>query len=526
MLRAAILWSLALTAACTRSGPATAPPAPPPPTQPPPTISVSPTVDPNNPLVGLDADIDAIMAAQNVPGLAIAVVYRDEVVLARGYGVRDRGHKDPVDADTVFAIASNTKAFVATAIAVLVDEGKLGWDDRVIDHLPDLVLWDDYATKHMRIRDLLCHRSGLATWAGDVAWIGAKLDTAALLDKLKHVPASYDLRERYGYTNLMFVVAGEVVRAKTGQSWDAFVQARLLDPLGMARTSTTTVGLADQPNVATAHAATDDGEAKVPYLNVDAAGAAAALNSSVNDMAKWLRLQLDNGQFSGRRIIPEAAVTPLRVAHTPVRRGPAKAPPQALNLSAYGLGWMLGIDRGRLVVTHGGGLPGMVSRVMLLPEEGLGIVVLTNSETGAAAGVAKLVAARYLGADIQPLLDAATKARKAPPKVDKAEPTPLPVAAKAYTGRFTNDLLGAAAVQSEDSGLRMTLPDHGGLACTLVHTTDDTFDCAWDDPIFGVSTVVFERKGNAASTLRFKVRPAFIDPLEYRFSRKPTRSPR
>lgn len=479
---------------------------------------------PAGPLDGLDADIDAIMAAHDVPGLAIAIVHGDKVVLSKGYGVRERGKPDTINGDTVFAIASNTKAFVATAVGMLVAEGAVKWDDRVQTHLPELVLWDDYTTEHMRVRDLLCHRSGLSTWAGDLAWIGSKLDTATLMQRLRHVPPAHDFREAYGYTNLMFMVAGEVIASASGQTWDAFVQTRLLDPLGMKRTSTTVRGLAKQDNVATAHAAIPDGQAKVPYLDVDAVGAAAALNSSVNDMSQWVRMQLAQGTLDGTQVVPKDAIAESRVQHTPIRRRVPRHGPTTGYFAAYGLGWVLLDHFGRFVVTHSGGLPGMTSRVLLSPDDDLGVVVLTNSESGAASQIAQVVLARFVGEDASPLVAAAIAPRQAAASEDvgkdaKDAAGSLARPAKTYTGRFSNPLLGATIVTNLDGKLSLDLADHGGLMCELSPLRDDVFSCPWEDAVFGVSEVTFEAKRGRINSLRFKVRPSFVDPLEYRFSR-------
>ncbi len=481
------------------------------------------------PLDGLDARIERVMEQLEVPGLSIAIVKDGEVVHAKGYGLREQGKNEAVDEDTVFAIASNTKAFLATAVGLLVDEGKIAWDDRVADRLPGFSTWDPHTTKELRVRDLLAHRSGLATWAGDTAWIGSKIDTAGMMAALPNVQADYGLRERYGYTNLMFMVAGEVIRAITGKAWDEVVRARILEPLKMTRTTTSVAQLREQDNVAAPHMPNPagDGAIVIPYLPVDAAGASAALNSSAADMAQWLRLQLGEGELDGQRIIPKTVIEALRAPHTPI-----PVPPSALrpgqHFVMYGLGWFLYDYHGRKVVTHGGGLPGMTSRVGLVPEEGLGVVVLTNSETSASGFLFMMVMDAYLGlapTDYVALAEkrkAETEAKKKgeEPPAPKAQPIERSIPTKSYAGTYENALLGRAVVTEAAGELRMTLPDHGGLDCPLEHTDADAFGCTWSNPIFGESQVPFEiRKGKAAK-LRFRVRPEFIDPLEYVFVRQ------
>ena len=297
------------------------------PTQTPTPVTEPVSTQEPDPLRDLDADIAETMDLLEVPGLAIAIIKDDQVVLAKGYGIREHGKDDRVDADTVFAIASNTKAFVATTVGLLAADGQLDWDDRVTEHLPELKLWDEYTTSHIRVRDLLSHRSGLSTWAGDLAWIGSKIQTDEIVARLQFVPAEHDFRERYGYTNLMYVLAGQVIEAKTGRPWHAVVKERLLDPLGMKRTVVTVDALPQMENVATPHMGRGEKRTVIPYLDVDNAGAAGALNSSVADMAQWLRMQLGDGTLGEQSIVPETVIAATREPHTIVpHKGPAQPP--------------------------------------------------------------------------------------------------------------------------------------------------------------------------------------------------------
>jgi CubicO group peptidase (beta-lactamase class C family) len=476
-----------------------------------------------DPLAGLDGRVERIMKAHDVPGLSIAVVKDGKVVTMRGYGVREAGKPDPVDGDTAFAIASLTKAFTATAVGLLVDEGKIDWDDRVVEHIPDLVLWDDFTTKQIQVYDLLAHNSGLDTWAGDLAWIGSKIDNATLLSRLRHVPPSAGFRERYGYSNLMFVVAGELIRRKTEKTWDVFVRERLLDPLGMSRTTTSVKALPSQENVATPHMGEGAEQFTIPYLDVDNAGAAGALNSSARDMARWMALQLADGKHEGKQLVPAEVVAELRVPHTPVPlpEEDSYSPPR--HFIAYGMGWFLADYRGRLLVGHGGGLPGMRSRVVLVPEESLGIVVLTNSETSAAFYLATELVDAYLGAPHRDYsaLARARKAEKAKEEIEpaaKPEATSLPTSK--YAGSYENALLGTTEVREKGGALELEVSDHGGLDCPLLHADKDTFTCKWSDPIFETSRVHFDVERGRAHRVRFKVRPSFIDPIEHAFERK------
>lgn len=495
-------------------------------TCPDPSASTSAAVEPAaDPLADIDERVERVMQALSVPGLSIAIVKDDEVVVAKGYGVLEQGKDAAVDEHTVFAIASNTKAFTATLVGMLAAEGALSWDDHVRQHLPTLQTWDEATTAELRVRDLVTHRSGLETWAGDLAWIGSSIDAPTLLTKLPHVKGSTGLRSRYGYSNLMFAVAGAVIEAVSGKSWAEQVKARLLEPLGMERTTVSVSDLSGQDNVAAPHMpATEDEGAPlivVPYLDVDAAAPAAALNSSAADMARWLRAQLAEGRLGDQPVIPPEIVEDLWTPQT-VFPAPIGAMRPTQHFLLVGSGWFTYDYGGRRVVTHSGGLPGMTSRVVLVPEERLGVVVLTNSETSAATflGYEVVDAVLEQGPYDYVAMAKERKAAAAEPEAQSAEGAPTEAALKpeAYAGRYREALLGRAEVEAADGALRLTLPDHGGLSCPLAHHDGEVFDCVWSDPIFGRSEVAFEVEGRKAKGLRFRVRPAFIDPLEYHFT--------
>lgn len=526
------LCALALALACGKDTAATVAPGAPagsPPAAAPGSgsASVDRAVDP---LADLDARVDRIMRAYAVPGLSLAIVKDGEVVAARGYGVREQGKDGAVDEHTVFAIASNTKAFIGTVLALLDHEDAIDLNERVKDRLPWFDTWSSCTTSQMRIRDLVTHSSGLATWAGDLVWIGSTVDTKTLLSRMPSLPSKAALRERYGYSNIMFVVAGEVIAAVTKKPWDQVVRERLLVPIGMNRTTTSVAALSEQTNVATPHAKHGDGDVVDVYLPVDNAGAAAALNSSAADMARWLRVQLGGGRIDGKSIVPPEVIDATRVPQMPVPLG--KEDLLGRHFQAYGLGWFLYDYRGRQIVTHGGGLPGMTSRVAMVPEEGLGVVVLTNSESSASALVALDVIDGYLGGPQKDLLAAfqAREKESAEKKAKAAETEPAepakpakpeaPLAVTAIRGTYANPLLGRAEVTEDGGVARLHLPDHGGLDCPLQPGDGPVFHCTWANGIFGASDVHFQTKRGRATSLRFSVRPEFIDPLEYTFTRK------
>jgi CubicO group peptidase (beta-lactamase class C family) len=441
-------------------------------------------------LGALDEYIERSRRAWEVPGLAVAIVKDGQVVMAKGYGVRAAGTADRVDEHTLFAVASNTKAFAAAAIAVLVDEGRVDWDDRVRRHLPYFELYDAYVTSEMRLRDLLSHRSGLGTFSGDLVWYGTGYDAAEVVRRARHLPPAGPFRAHYGYSNIMYVAAGEVVPAVTGMSWRAFVEERFLDPLGMTRTVLSVRDLAGMENVATPHGVRDGVVAAYPWYAWDAMTAAGGMISSVSDMARWLRLQLGRGTVDGRRYYSEASSREMWQAHTPIRIGEASAARfPTTHFRAYGLGWSLLDYHGRKVATHSGGYDGMFSRVALVPEVGLGVVVLTNSMTDIASAISYRVVDAFLGAAPRDwgrellALDRESRQRwtdrQAAVSVASAAARRSPLPLDRYAGTFASPLYGAAEVRQERGALVLRLLPNPDLVADLTHLHGDTFLLEW-----------------------------------------------
>ena len=248
----------------------------------------------------IDAYATKAMQDWQVPGFAMAIVKDDSVVLARGYGVRQLGKPEPVDAHTLFAIASNSKAFTSAALAILVDEGKINWDDPVTKYLPWFQLYDPYVSREMKVRDLLCHRSGLATFGGDLLWYASSYDRNEVIRRVRYLKPVSSFRSRYGYQNIMFSAAGQIIPAVTGKSWDDFIKERFFAPLGMTSSNTSIAAFTSTSNVATPHNEYEGQIRVIRYMNVDNVGAAAAINSCVADLAQWLRLQLGRGTCEGK----------------------------------------------------------------------------------------------------------------------------------------------------------------------------------------------------------------------------------
>ena len=444
-----------------------------------------------------EIDAYAARAGQEwrVPGFSVAVVKDDRVVFAKGYGVRELGRPEPVDEDTLFAVASNTKAFTAAALATLVDEGRLKWDDPVTKYLPWFQLHDAYATRDLTVRDLLSHRSGLATFGGDLLWYETTYGRDQVLRRVRFLRPAHPFRARYGYQNIMFLAAGEIVPAVTGKSWDDYVSEKFFRPLGMARSNTTYRQLMASQNVASPHNETGGRVKVVRYSNVDAAGGAAAVNSSAAEMAEWVRLQLGRGTYAGRKIFSAAASremwTPQAVVSGVSESAERFNPTVHFNL--YGLGWFLSDYRGRKVVTHSGGLDGMTSRVALMPEENLGVVVLTNSETPLQSFLWYKVFDVFLGApprdwSAEYMARARAAREREEAEAKKAEAARVPdtrpsLPLQAYAGTYGGPMYGDAKVTEENGRLVVRLLPSPNYVGDLEHWHFDTFRIKWRESV-------------------------------------------
>jgi CubicO group peptidase (beta-lactamase class C family) len=471
---------------------------------------------------GIPADFDAyverVRQAFDVPGIAVAVVKDGGVVLAKGYGVKRLGAPDPVDADTRFGIASNSKAFTTAALAMLVDEGKLAWDDPVSRHLPAFAMYDPYVSKEITVRDLVTHRAGLGLGAGDLLWWPpTSYSRDEIVRRARFVKPASSVRSRYAYNNVLFLVAGQVVAAVSGTTWDDFVRTRILAPLGMTRT-TTSVGDRAGDNVASPHPLVNGAPSPNEPWPFDNIGPAASINSTANDLAKWAIAQLDRGAVrgnaNGARLWSEAQSREMWSAQTVQRVSDPHPALAALKpaFAAYGLGWALAAHRGHTLVSHGGALPGYYSRVMLVPDIGLGIVVLTNQETSEAfQSVVWTLVDAYTGAAatdwiprFRQSLDASlaeertTLAAQAKARATGTTPS-LPL--ERYAGTYRDPWYGDVTVGVESGHLVLRFTKTPRLTGDLEHWQHDTFLARWRDRTLNADAYVTFAL-NADATIR------------------------
>ena len=456
-------------------------------------------------LQDFDAYVDSARKTFDVPGIAVAIVKDGKVVMERGYGLREMGKSAPVDARTLFAIASNTKAFTAAALQQLAEAGKLKMDDRVIDHLPWFRMSDAYVTHEMRIRDLLAHRSGLSLGAGDLLyWPPTSYSTKEVVERLAQVPIKNGFRSGYAYDNILFAVATLVIEEASGQSYADYLREHLFQPVGMDDTLVDMTGLKPGMDVATGHAKADFKDLKpVPpmaWLNDPGAG---GIYSSVHDMAKWMNVQLAGGVLSqagadGKpaRLFSAKAQREMWSVLTPIAIRPPSIPelaPLMPNFSGYGESWFLSDYRGEKLVWHTGGWPGMVSRVTLVPGQNLGVVVLTNAESGAAFNA---ITWRVLDAYLNPaqktdwVATYAKAVKQAEAKADdslakhaaardKNSKPSQPLAR--YAGTYRDPWYGDVIVSQENGKLRLRFSKTKQLIGSMTPWQHDSFVVRWDD---------------------------------------------
>ncbi len=448
------------------------------------------------PPADLDAYVARVMKEFEVPGIAVAIVKDGKVVLAKGYGVRELGRPEPVTEYTKFGIASNTKAFTAAALAMLVDEGKLSWDDPVHKYLPGFQLYDPYVTRELTVRDLLTHRSGLGLGAGDLLfWPHTTFTSDEILYRMRFVRPASSFRSRYAYDNILYLAAGQVVAAVSGKSWDEFIKERIFAPLGMTTSNTSVGQFARGDNIVTPHSRVDGKVTPIAWVPIDNTASAGAINSCVADMAKWVQLQLNRGKLAeGRQLFSERAQREMWSAQTIMPIGEPHPTLAALkpNFAAYGLGWALADYRGRKIVNHTGGLAGLVSKVQLVPAENLGVVVLTNQEeTGAFQAIVYHVIDHYLNApptdwiaafrqqrDRQLAEAADMEKKQASVRAANSRPS-LPT--EKYAGTYKDDWYGTATITHEAGRLTLALDHTPGMVADLEHWQYDTFKARWRD---------------------------------------------
>jgi CubicO group peptidase (beta-lactamase class C family) len=477
----------------------------------------------------IDRFVGHAMQAWNVPGLALAIVKDDQIIVAKGYGIREMDKPEPADEHTLFAIGSNTKAFTATAMGLLVQDGKVAWDDPVTKYLPTFRMYDPHTTQLLTIRDLLCHRAGLGTWAGDMLLM-SKYSTEDIVRRIRHIPPEYGFRDGYGYCNLLFVTAGHVIEQVSGMSWDDFIQQRIFEPLGMTDSVTNPRYLTERNNVAVPHEDVK-GNLQTVVQRMDAhVGAAGSIHASAADIAQWLRMQLAEGCIDGKQVVNPDVIAETRTPHTNIRLTPVERKIfPSRHFSAYGLGWFLSDMHGRFIVRHTGGVDGMLSSVVMIPEEKLGIAVFTNKLPNAVYAITpQFLTETLLGLEPRDWIQIYTDLEKEMKEKEdqetqkrdeaRAKDTRPSLELQKYAGKYDSAIVGGATLSVEGDRLHIQLEAHETIFGTLEHWHYDTFLCSWDDPVLRESFIPFitDGQGNVVE-FRVKIREDWLDPLEHVF---------
>jgi CubicO group peptidase (beta-lactamase class C family) len=445
------------------------------------------------------ADMDEYAARAlktfDVPGLAVGIVKDGKLVFAKGYGVRKLGEPARVDEHTLFPIGSNTKAFTTALLASLVDAGKLSWDDPVYQRLPGFQMYDPYVSHEMTIRDLLTHRSGMGLGEGDLLfWPTTTYTRDEIIYRLRFMKPVSGFRSRFAYDNLMYIAAGQIIPALTGETWDNYLRSHILEPLGMKTTTINAAEFKASANHAYPHERLDGVLRPIEFVALDNAAPAGAINSSVSEMAKWLELQLNRGAFPGgaTRLFSEAQSKEMWTPQTILPNGDPPAPLARLKsgYAAYGFGWGLKEYQGRQTMQHTGGVAGFVSRVMVVPEDNLGLVILTNAESsGAFDSILYHVLDHYFGApktdwiaafktvEDQSFAKGAAFMKEQDTK--RATNSKSTLALAQYAGHYQDAWYGSSTIRQENGGLVFTLDHTPAAVGDLQYWQYDTFKAHW-----------------------------------------------
>jgi CubicO group peptidase (beta-lactamase class C family) len=431
------------------------------------------------PLADFDAGIAKGLKAHGVPGLGIAIVKDGKVVLAKGYGVRTTGQTDPVTEKTLFAIGSVSKSFTAASIAMLVDEGKLKWDDTLVSKLKDFRLPDDYLSQEVTLRDALSHRVGIAR--NELIWYGSPFDRDTILHKLRDVKPGSRFRTRFVYNNILYMAAGQVIPQVANKSWDDFVAERVFKPLNMTTANTSVRKLPKDGDVATPHEKAKGIAKAIPWKDIDNIGPAGSINASPADMAEYVKFQLARGKGPEKRLVKREVFDDMHTPQMLIPGGSFFNPNP--HLHAYGFGWMLADYKGKKVVEHGGNIDGMTAQVGMLPDEKLGVVVLANlGGSLLPQAVMYEVFDRFLGEPASNRLEATgfliglsefgVQRMAEPAESSRIKDTKPSLPLDKYAGKYEDTLHAPLKVTCEKEKLSLVF---NGLTFDLDHWHYDTF---------------------------------------------------
>jgi CubicO group peptidase (beta-lactamase class C family) len=465
-----------------------------------------------------------------IPGAAVCIVKDGKVVMMKGYGIKELGLNNKVDENTLFMIGSNTKAFTATAIAMLQANNKLSLDDKVTKYLPEFKLDNQYSGQEATIRDLLCHRIGFRTFQGDFTFYNTNLTRSEIIEKMSHVKATYPFRTKWGYTNSAFLTVGQIIPKVTGKPWEVYLRENIFAPLGMINTLALTADMPKSLNRTVPHTLVNGQLTAIPYCQIDGLAPAGAICSSVNDMSKWALALLNDGKVGSRQVIPSAAIEATRQAQDIV--GSVTHLNGETNYQLYGLGWFIQDYGNRRLIMHDGGVNGYLTSVTLVPKEHLGIIILTNTDQNAF-----FEALRWEILDAyfkRPFRDYSTKylslfkfQQDAEVQKDKklrdsvALNRPPALLPAEYIGKYVNDLYGTMTVtQGLNNDLEMRFEHHPNMYAHLQPLGGNRFYVTFSDPIFGKAVFPFTVQNGKVTAVRVKMAD-FVEYDPYDFKKVP-----
>lgn len=476
----------------------------------------------------LDSYIKRGMQQWQIPGLAIAIVKDGKVVLSKGYGVREVGNEEKVDENTLFIIASNSKLFTGTSLAKLDFEKKLSLNDKVTHYIPWFRLYDSTATVSATVKDMLCHRLGTKTFQGDFTFWDSNLSKDSIIWKMRYLKPPGLFRQDYGYCNSGFLVAGEILTKVTGDSWENYVQSNILKPLGMTNTYMNTEGLSNRSNIAYPHNNLFSSITKIPFDNVDNLGPATSMVSNVNDLSKWLLLQLDSGRYNGTQILPWAVLQKTRDVNIITTSRKSTVYPS--HFRGYGLGVFSTDYAGRQVYWHTGGAFGEVTNVCFVPEEKLGITILTNNDNQSF-----FEALRYQLLDaylLQPYQDRSsllysffeTGKQKMDEELvtlqsrvkNKNKPS---IDLDKYTGKFSNVIYGNISISKSGNMLICRFEHHPDLIGYMEYMDNNEFRITYSNIGYGIYPAKFSVLDNKITAVEIKAND-FVESDSYIFEKK------
>ena len=463
----------------------------------------------------LDIYINRALTNWRIPGAAVCIVKDNKVVLMKGYGIKELGLNNKVDENTLFMIGSNTKAFTATALAMLQVQGKLSLDDKVTKYLPEFKLENKFAGDEAVIRDLLCHRIGFRTFQGDFTFYNTDLTREQVIQKMSLVKAAYPFRTKWGYTNSAFLTAGQIIPKVTGKPWEVYLRENIFAPLGMMNTLALSADIPKSLNRSVPHTLVNGQLTAIPYCQIDGMAPCGAISSSVNDMSKWVLAQLNDGKVGQRQIIPSSAIEITRQPQDYV--GSITYLSGEMSYELYGLGWFLQTYDNRQIVSHTGGVNGYVSSVTLVPKEHLGIIILTNTDVNNFYEAMKWdIIDAYLKQPFRDYNQRYLDRHKASQQKETAEDKKLrdsvalnrllALPAAQYTGKYVNELYGSMTVtQGMGNDLEMRFEHHPKMYAHLQPLGGNRFYVTFSDPVLGKTIFPFTVVNGKVTGVRVKV---------------------